>query len=196
MIYFTAAVVGEEHSSRGDFTASEDDNVLVQGIANNRNALGFFGLAYYLENQQRLKAVPISYKGSDPVMPSKKTAGNGEYQPLTRPLFIYVKKSAYENKDSVQTFVDDFMLNPEVNRPLVDEVGYVPLAAEGASRSRRERPTTARRARPSPAVPQIGVSIEDLLQGAALQLTRTPRCSPGAGVAGPGSCRRAAARRH
>ncbi|MEX0606808.1 MAG: PstS family phosphate ABC transporter substrate-binding protein, partial [Halofilum sp. (in: g-proteobacteria)] len=128
--YFTAAIVGEEHSSRGDFTASEDDNVLVQGIANDRGSLGFFGLAYYAENEDRLKAVPISYEGNEPVMPSKETAGNGEYQPLTRPMFIYVKKSAYENKDSVRQFVDEFMLDPEVNRALVDEVGYVALAAE------------------------------------------------------------------
>ena len=85
--YFTEAIVGKAKSSRGDFTASEDDNVLVQGIANDRNALGYFGFAYYAENQNRLKAVSID-GGKGPVAPSAKTVEDGTYQPLSRPIFI------------------------------------------------------------------------------------------------------------
>ncbi|MDR5898547.1 PstS family phosphate ABC transporter substrate-binding protein [Halomonas vilamensis] len=123
--YFTAAIVGKEHSSRGDFTASEDDNVLVQGVANDHNALGFFGLAYFLENQDKLKAVPISWKGGDPVEPSKETAGDGEYQPLTRPLYFYANVESVENKDYVEKFLE--FIFQEENGELVSEVGYVPL---------------------------------------------------------------------
>ncbi|MFN2381454.1 MAG: PstS family phosphate ABC transporter substrate-binding protein [Guyparkeria sp.] len=126
--YFTAAVVGKEHSSRGDFTASEDDNVLVQGVANDQNALGFFGLAYLLENTDRLKAVPISWKGSDPVEPSKETAGDAEYQPLTRPLYYYANIDSVESKPHVEKFAE--FIFEEKNGDLVSEVGYVPLGAK------------------------------------------------------------------
>ncbi len=81
--YFTEAIVGKAKSSRGDFTASEDDNVLVQGIANDRNALGYFGFAYYIENQKKLKAAPID-AGKGPVLPSAKTVEDGSYQPLQK----------------------------------------------------------------------------------------------------------------
>ncbi|MDZ7852391.1 MAG: PstS family phosphate ABC transporter substrate-binding protein [Halomonas sp.] len=122
--YFTAAIVGEEHSSRGDFTASEDDNVLVQGVANDQEALGFFGLAYYLENENKLKGVPISWKGSEPVMPSMQTAGDAEYQPLTRPLYYYANKASVEEKDYVEKFL--LFIYRDVNKELISEVGYVP----------------------------------------------------------------------
>jgi phosphate transport system substrate-binding protein len=87
--YFTEAVVGKAKSSRGDFTASEDDNVLVQGVASDKNGLGFFGFAYYIENQKKLKAVGVD-GGKGPVLPSMKTVEDGSYQPLSRPIFIYV----------------------------------------------------------------------------------------------------------
>ncbi len=161
--YFTAAIVGKEHSSRGDFMASEDDNVLVQGIANDPSALGFFGLAYYEQNSNKLKRVPISYNGSDPVLPSVDTAESGEYQPLTRPLFLYVKKSSYEGKESVRAFVHDFVLNPDLMRKLVREVGYVSIPAEAFRKSEdlfeNERTGTA-----FASGSQIGVSIQDLLE--------------------------------
>src|SRR6187402_293575 len=89
--YFTEAIVGKAKSSRGDFTASEDDNVLVQGVANDRNALGYFGFSYYIENQNKLKAVAID-GGKGAVGPSPKTVEDGTYQPLSRPIFIYVSK--------------------------------------------------------------------------------------------------------
>lgn len=160
--YFTAAIVGKEHASRGDFTASEDDNVLVQGIANDHNALGFFGLAYYLENKDKLKAVPISMNGSKPVLPSKETAEDGSYQPLTRPIFLYVSKQAHDSVPAVKAFVD-FMTTPDVVRPLVDEVGYIRLPAKAYLRSRTmidDADTGTAFADGS----KIGVSVADLLE--------------------------------
>jgi phosphate transport system substrate-binding protein len=161
--YFTEAVVGEEGASRGDFTASEDDNVLVQGIASDPNALGFFGLAYYVENQDKLKAVPIQPSGGgDPVAPSVETARDGTYQPLSRPIFIYVNKQAADEMDAVQQFVE-FYLDPENAEVLVEEVGYVPLPTEAyelAQRNFEERHTGTAFGGGS----QVGVSVEDLLQ--------------------------------
>jgi len=125
--YFTAAIVGKEHSSRGDFTASEDDNVLVQGIAGDVNALGFFGLAYYVENASKLKAVAIKAKDdAKAVMPSVEAARDGSYQPLSRPIFIYVSKKSIESKPEVGKFVE-FYLDKNNALKLVKEVGYVPL---------------------------------------------------------------------
>ncbi len=127
--YFTEAIVGEEGASRGDFQASEDDNVLVQGIATAPQALGFFGLAYYEENRDKLKLLGIDDKNPDNgagcIQPTEETVRTGTYQPLARPIFIYVRESSAD-KPAVQAFID-FYLNPENARPLVSEVGYVPL---------------------------------------------------------------------
>ncbi len=120
--YFTEAVVGEAGSSRGDFTASEDDNVLVQGIATDRYALGFFGLAYFEENQDRLRLVGVD-NGQGPVEPSVETVSNGTYNPLSRPLFIYVSESAVR-KGNVRRFVRFYLEQaPELSR----QIGYVPM---------------------------------------------------------------------
>jgi phosphate transport system substrate-binding protein len=159
--YFTEAVVGEEGASRGDFTASEDDNVLVQGIANDPNALGFFGLAYYEENLDKLKAMPISWQGSDPVAPSAEAAKSGTYQPLSRPIFIYVSRQSAEEKKGVAEFVH-FYLDPEIAPALVREVGYVPLpdeAYELALENFENRHTGTAFAGGS----KVGVAVEDLL---------------------------------
>lgn len=123
--YFTEAIVGKAKSSRGDFTASEDDNVLVQGVANDRNALGFFGFAYYIENQKKLKAVAID-GGKGPVAPSAKSVEDGTYQPLSRPIFIYVSKKALA-KPEVKEFVEFYLKNAPT---LVREVKYVALPAK------------------------------------------------------------------
>ena len=120
--YFTEAIVGESGSSRGDFTASEDDNVLVQGIAGDKFGLGFFGLAYYEENQDKLKLVAID-GGNGPVKPSIETVSNGTYTPLSRPLFIYVN-SAGAKKTEVKDFVSFYLENAAA---LSKDVGYVPL---------------------------------------------------------------------
>ena len=122
--YFTEAVVGKAKSSRGDYTASEDDNVLVQGVANDKNALGYFGFAYYAENTKRLKAVAID-GGKGPVMPSETTVENGSYQPLARPIFIYVNKKAAA-KPEVKEFVEYYLKNVPA---LVKQVKYVALPA-------------------------------------------------------------------
>lgn len=122
--YFTEAVVGDSGESRADYTASEDDNVLVQGVSRDVNAIGYFGLAYYEENQGRLKAVSID-GGDGPVAPSPETVNNGTYQPLSRPIFIYVSKAAAERPE-VANFVNFYLDNPE----LASEVGYVQLPDE------------------------------------------------------------------
>jgi phosphate transport system substrate-binding protein len=123
--YFTEVIVGREGASRGDYTASEDDNVLVQGVARDRNALGYFGYAYYDENRKVLKALAVDDGPGPAVTPSAATARSGAYRPLSRPLFIYVSKKA-AGRDEVVQFVD-FYLSPDHARPLVKEAGYVPL---------------------------------------------------------------------
>ncbi len=122
--YFTEVIVGEAGASRPDYTASEDDNILVQGIAGDTYALGYFGYAYYAENTDKLKIVPID-SGSGPVTPSDQTINSGQYVPLSRPLFIYVNKESLERAE-VRAFVRFYMENGE---QLVAEVGYTPLPA-------------------------------------------------------------------
>jgi phosphate transport system substrate-binding protein len=122
--YFTEAINGKEKACRTDFTASEDDNVLVQGVSRDRGALGYFGYAYYIENQRKLNAVAID-NGRGPVMPSVATVVNGTYQPLSRPLFIYVSKTS-ASKPHVASFVRFYLANAG---KLSREVGYVPLPA-------------------------------------------------------------------
>ncbi|HXF65708.1 MAG TPA: PstS family phosphate ABC transporter substrate-binding protein [Burkholderiales bacterium] len=125
--YFTEAIVGKAKSSRGDYTASEDDNVLVQGVSRDVNAIGFFGFAYYLENKGKLKAVPIADKpGAKPVAPTMESVLNGSYQPLSRPIFIYVNAKSLARPE-VKEFVEFYNRNGE---KLAREVKYVPLPAK------------------------------------------------------------------
>ncbi|MEF8698396.1 MAG: PstS family phosphate ABC transporter substrate-binding protein [Candidatus Accumulibacter sp. UW26] len=120
--YFTEAIVGKAKSSRGDFTASEDDNILVQGISGDKGALGYFGFAYYIENQKKLKAVAID-AGKGPVAPTPENVDNGSYQPLSRPIFIYVSEKSLE-KPELRDFIDFYMKHAP---QLVREVKYIPL---------------------------------------------------------------------
>ncbi len=123
--YFTEAIVGKAKSSRGDFTASEDDNVLVQGVASDIYALGFFGFAYYIENSNKINAVSVD-SGNGGVIPSSATVENNSYKPLSRPIFIYINAKSTE-KPEVNEFVNFYMKNaPE----LVTEVKYFPLSKE------------------------------------------------------------------
>ncbi len=123
--YFTDAINGKEKASRGDFTASEDDNVLVQGVSHDKYAIGYFGLAYYVENKDKLKAVPIVNKGTTKaVSPSLATVMDGTYQPLARPIFIYVSEKAM-SRPEVKEFVTYYLSNAA---KLVKQVGYVPLS--------------------------------------------------------------------
>ncbi len=123
--YFTEAIVGTAKSSRGDFTASEDDNVLVQGVSSDMYALGFFGFAYYIENSSKINAVAID-NGNGGILPSASTVEDGSYQPLSRPVFIYVNAKS-TNKPEIQEFVTFFMKNAPA---LVSEVKYFPLSAQ------------------------------------------------------------------
>lgn len=122
--YFTEAIVGESKKSRTDFTPSEDDNVLVQGVSRDKNALGYFGYAYYEANKDKLKALAVD-GGKGPVMPSKANVENGKYQPLSRPIFIYVNSKAAQRPE-VKQFVEYYLSNAP---KLVSEVKYVPLPA-------------------------------------------------------------------
>ena len=156
--YFTEAVVGKAKSSRGDFTASEDDNVLVQGIANDKNALGYFGFAYYAENQAKLKAVAID-GGKGPVMPSAKTVEDGSYNLLGRPIFIYVSKKSAA-KPEVKEFVEYYLKNAA---PLVKEVKYIPLPAK-AYLTALEHFQKGKVGTVFGGTSEVGIKIEDLLK--------------------------------
>lgn len=120
--YFTEAIVGKAKSSRGDFTASEDDNVLVQGVSNDEGGLGYFGLAYFLENKDSLQAAAVD-GGKGGVLPSMDTVKNGTYAPLSRPIFIYVSKKA-ARRPEVKRYVEFYVKEAST---LVSEVKYVPL---------------------------------------------------------------------
>ncbi|MEP0904896.1 PstS family phosphate ABC transporter substrate-binding protein [Leptolyngbya subtilissima ST-M1] len=124
---FFMDAIGADGESRGDYTASEDDNVIVQGVSGDTNGLGFFGLAYFTENQDRLKAVAIDSGNGTCVEPSAETVADGTYVPLARPEFIYVKQSVAEDP-AIAAFVN-FYISPD-NAGLVDEVGYVKLPEE------------------------------------------------------------------
>lgn len=125
--YFTEVINGKEKASRSDFTASEDDNVLVQGVAGNKGGLGYFGYAYYVENKDKLKLVAIDDgKGKGPVAPSEQTINDGTYKPLSRPIFIYVSKASLK-KPEVREFVKFYMTEGE---KLVAQAKYVPMPKE------------------------------------------------------------------
>ncbi len=158
--YFTAAIVGEEGESRGDYTASEDDNTLVQGVSADQNGIGFFGYAYYEQNKDKLKVLGID-NGKGCVKPSPQTIADSSYQPLARPEFIYVKKSALERPE-VRAFTN-FYLAPE-NKQLVEQVGYVPLpnTTLEAVEARLEKGTTGSVFEGKGSA--IGVKLEDLLR--------------------------------
>ncbi|MDY7005550.1 MAG: PstS family phosphate ABC transporter substrate-binding protein [Cyanobacteriota bacterium] len=121
--YFTNEIVGQSRASRSDYTPSEDDNVLVQGVANDPNAIAYFGYSYYEANRDLLKSIAID-NGNGPVKPSLETVRSGQYQPLARPIFIYVNAKAAERPE-VKEFVEFYLKNaPE----LVKEVNSVPLS--------------------------------------------------------------------
>ena len=121
--YFTEAVVGESGASRADYTASEDDNVLVTGVAGDKYSLGYFGYAYYKANKDKIKAVPID-GGNGPVEPTVENINQGAYTPLSRPLYIYVNKEYYDTRPELQTFVQYYM---DIVNDIAQEVGFVPL---------------------------------------------------------------------
>jgi len=122
--YFTEAVIEESKAIRGDFTASEDDNVLVKGVSGDKGGIGYFGLAYYEENKNLLKAVAIKNATGDFVLPGLKTIMDGSYNPLSRPLFIYLNAAMVESDPKVKKFVEFYLKHVA---ELSKEVGYVPF---------------------------------------------------------------------
>jgi len=158
--YFTEAITGKSKSSRGDFTASEDDNVLVQGVSRDVNALGFFGFAYYIENRDKLKAVPIIEKDGKPaVAPSMENVLNGSYQPLARPIFIYVNAASIK-KPEVREFIEYYNKHGE---NLAKEVKYVPLPPKAYTYN-LESVGKMRLGTKFEGENKVGLTIEDLMK--------------------------------
>jgi phosphate transport system substrate-binding protein len=124
--YYTDVIVGEEGASRTNYQASEDDNVTVQGVAGERGGLGYFGFSYFEQNQDTLKALEVD-GGEGCVAPSAETARDGSYAPLARPLFVYVKRSSFDESEEVRNFVK-FMLDN--NESIAEAAQFVPLSAD------------------------------------------------------------------
>ena len=156
--YFTEAVVGKAKASRGDYTASEDDNTLVQGIGSDKQALGYLPLAYFEPNQQRLKAVGID-AGKGAMLPSRQTVEKGTYAPLARPIFIYVNVQSAQRPE-VRQFVEFYLANAAT---LSAQAKYVPLPAPAYAMALQHfqagKIGTVFRGASA-----IGLKIEDLLQ--------------------------------
>ena len=156
--YFTEAVNGKSKASRGDFAASEDDNVIVQGVENSKNALGYFGYAYYIENKERVRAVPVVNGRGQAVLPSVEAVVDGSYEPLSRPLFIYVSEAAAQRPE-VRKLIEFYMTEgPAFAR----EVGYVPLP-EQAYRTALRHFQDKKLGTVFGGTPEVGVTIEELL---------------------------------
>jgi phosphate transport system substrate-binding protein len=158
--YFTEAINGKSKASRGDYTASEDDNVLVQGVSRDKGAIGYFGFAYYIENQKKLKSVPIVAKDGTPaVAPSMEAVLKGTYQPLARPIFIYVNTKSLARPE-VREFVDFYMTQ---GAKLAREVKYVPLP-DNAYKVNKEHLAKNKVGTVFGGEAEVGVTIEDLLK--------------------------------
>lgn len=158
--YFTEAIVGVAKASRLDYTASEDDNVLVRGVARDTNALGYFGYSYYVANRHKLKALPITGKlGKPAVEPSVKAVIKGTYQPLSRPIFIYVNAQALDRSE-VRDFVQFYLKN---GARFAIDAKYVPLP-ESAYAMVLEHVKAMRRGTVFSGVPEVGITIEELLK--------------------------------
>lgn len=160
--YFTEAINGKSKASRGDFTASEDDNTLVQGVSGDQHALGYIPFAYYEPNKDKLKALAIvdsSKAGAKGVLPAPENVLNGSYTPLSRPLFIYVNRKSAD-KPEVKKFVDFLLQNVAT---LAREVKYLPLPAK-AYEMANERFTKREVGTVFGGVPEVGVTVEEILR--------------------------------
>ena len=158
--YFTEAIVGKAKSSRGDYTASEDDNVLVQGVARDVNAIGYFGFAYYVENKDKLKSVPIVEKAGKPaVEPSMENVLKGTYQPLARPIFIYASTKSLARPE-VKEFVEYYMKHGE---KLSRDVKYVPLPASAYTVA-WDHVVKMKKGTKFGGIAEVGITIEELLK--------------------------------
>lgn len=158
--YFTEAIVGKAKSSRGDYTASEDDNVLIKGVSADKGALGYVPFSYYEENKANLKLIPVIATGAKKgVLPSRATVESGAYAPLSRPLFIYVSEKGYA-KPAVKEFVE-FYLNQAPQ--LVAQVKYVPLPVE-AYKMGMDHVTQGKMGTAFAGHSQVGMKIGDLMK--------------------------------
>ncbi|MCA1602588.1 MAG: substrate-binding domain-containing protein, partial [Acidobacteria bacterium] len=160
--YFTEAIVGKAKASRGDYTASEDDNVLVQGIEGNKYALGYIPYAYFAPHSNRMKAIGIEWeknKVKGPVMPSPENVLAGNYNPLSRPLFIYVSRKSLD-RPAVKEFVEFYVKNV---RTLAAEVKYMPLA-DTAYQMAMERLRVMQTGTGFGGVPEVGLPVEEILK--------------------------------
>ncbi len=160
--YFTEAIVGKAKASRGDYTASEDDNVLVQGIEGNKYALGYIPYAYFAPHSNRMKAVAIDWeknKIKEPVLPSPENVLAGNYNPLSRPLFIYVSRKSLD-KPAVKEFVEFYLKNVKT---LATEVKYMPLP-DTAYQMAMDRVRTLQTGTGFGGVPEVGLPVEEILK--------------------------------
>lgn len=160
--YFTEAIVGKAKASRGDYTASEDDNVLVQGVEGNKYALGYIPYAYFAPHSSRMKAVGIEWDKNNvqgPMMPSPENVLAGTYNPLSRPLFIYVSRKSMD-KPAVKEFIEFYLKNVPT---LAKEVKYVALSA-GAYQMATERVRTLQTGTAFGGIPEVGLPVEEILK--------------------------------
>ncbi len=125
--YFTESIIEKSKAIRGDFTASEDDNVLVQGVAGDKGGIGYFGLAYYEENKNKLDAVAVKNAAGKFVLPSLETTMDGSYNPLARPLFIYLNATKAAFDPNVKKFIEYYLKHAG---KMAQEVGYIPFSKD------------------------------------------------------------------
>jgi phosphate transport system substrate-binding protein len=161
--YFTEAIVKKSKAIRGDFTASEDDNVLVQGVAGDKGGLGYFGLAYYVENKNKLKAVAIKNKDGKYVTPSIETVMDGSYNPLARPLFIYLNATKVASDPNMKKFVEFYI---KYAAELSKEVGYIPLSSKEYA-AIKNHVKTLQTGTAFKNGPKIGLSVQEILTRSA-----------------------------
>jgi len=157
--YFTEAVIEESKAIRGDFTASEDDNVLVKGVSGDKGGIAYFGLAYYEENKNLLKAVAIKNKKGNFIIPELKTIMNGSYNPLSRPLFIYINAEKVNSDPKVKKFVEFYIKHAAT---LSEEVGYVPFSKEEYAAITNHYKT--QQIGSAYKEPKIGLSVKQILE--------------------------------
>ena len=157
--YFTEAVIEESKAIRGDFTASEDDNVLVKGVSGDKGGIAYFGLAYYEENKNLLKAVAIKNKKGNFIIPELKTIMDGSYNPLSRPLFIYINAEKVNSDPKVKKFVEFYIKHAAT---LSEEVGYVPFSKEEYAAITNHYKT--QQVGSAYKEPKIGLSVKQILE--------------------------------
>lgn len=170
--YFTEAINGKAGASRSDYTSTEDDNLTIQGVAGGVNALGYLGFAYFEQNINKVKAVPIKASDLAPVLPSIETIMNSTYTPLSRPLFIYVSGKSAERPE-IAAFIDFYL---KESADLVKEVGYIPLPETGYELVRKRFNERKTGTVFQEGVSTVGMSVEQLLSSE--NATEAPQKAP------------------